>query len=539
MPPQTMSIKNVINLADEAALGIRLVWRLSSFLKNPFSPDQAKKLIRDRLENRENDFLSLAKKNIYERPDSPYLVLLENAGCEWGDLQKLVHSNGLESCLQELYRSGVYLTSEEFRGQREMRRGSISFQVHPNQLRNPFARRDIPTRSSGSRSHGTQVIRDLAFVRDNTACLVAFLDARRSFSSEMASWSVPGGVTLSTLVKFYCAGIPPSRWFSQIDTSARELSARYRLSHHVVRLSGVLAGVRIPPSRYVSLEEPLPILHWMRDCLRNGKMPHLFTFSSSAVRLAQYAVEAGFDLEGAQLTVSGEPVTQARMDTIRNSGADVLPAMGCVELGHVADGCLKPEAPDDMHIIKDLLAVIQPGGSDAAQDLPPQALLFTSLRPTTPLIILNVSMGDHAVITRRSCGCPLDTLGYDTHIQYVRSFEKLTSGGMAFLDTEIIRILDVDLPGMFGGGPTDYQLLEEESGDGTPRLRLVVHPRVGPLDDEDVKKAFLKLIGSGPGAEKLTSLLWKASSMVSVDRAVPQTTSTGKIHHMHVNHKKG
>lgn len=533
-----MAFRNIVDFMDEAALGIRLVWRFKSFLKNPLSADEAKSLIRLRLENREKDFLSLVKRNIYEQTASPYRTLLENAGCEWGDLQKLAYRDGLDSCLKELCRSGVYMTLDEFRGRREIKRGPVNFMVNTDQLRNPFARRDLPTRSSGSRSHGTQVIRDLAFVRDNSAALLAFLEARGSLSSEMASWSVPGGVSLSTLAKFYCAGTPPSRWFSQIDTSARDLSPRYRLSHQVLRLGGALAGIRIPPTRFVSLEEPSPILHWIADCLREGRTPHLFTFASSAVRLARSAAAAGMNLEGVQLTVSGEPATQARMDTIRRTGADVLPNMGAVELGHVADGCLKPEAPDDMHLSKDLLAVIQPGASDTSKDLPENALLFTSLRSTTPLMTLNVSMGDHAVLTTRACACPLGKLGYDTHIQNVRSFEKLTTGGMAFLDTEIIRILEVDLPGRFGGGPTDYQLLEEEGGDGAPHLRLVVHPRIGPLDEAEVRSAFLKMIGSGPGAERLTSLLWKASSIVSVDRTVPQTTSTGKIHHMHVNHTK-
>ena len=53
--------------------------------------------------------------------------------------------------------------------------------------------------------------------------------------------------------------------------------------------------------------------------------------------------------------------------------------------------------------------------------------------------------------------------GLDTHHSFTRSIEKLTSGGMAFLDTDIMQILEQKLPKKFGGGPTDYQLREDET----------------------------------------------------------------------------
>jgi hypothetical protein len=108
---------------------------------------------------------------------------------------------------------------------------------------------------------------------------------------------------------------------------------------------------------------------------------------------------------------------------------------------------------------------------------------------------------------------------------------------MAFLDTEIIHVIEDELPKMFGGGPTDYQLLEDERDDGKPQLRLVIHPRVGSLDVDKVKETFLQKIASGSGAEKLTSLVWRDTDMVTVERGAPKTTSTGKIQHMHIERK--
>ena len=47
--------------------------------------------------------------------------------------------------------------------------------------------------------------------------------------------------------------------------------------------------------------------------------------------------------------------------------------------------------------------------------------------------MLNVSLGDQAVMVQHACGCPLQTLGWDTHLYTIRSYEKLTGGGMTSL----------------------------------------------------------------------------------------------------------
>lgn len=563
-----MLLKEAGHFLQEGFSGLSLAGKLASFLKTTIQPDQARSIIRKRLERRDDDFFEVVKKCIYDQPESPYLKLLGHAGCEYGDINNLVRREGLEGALHELFSRGVYLTSEEFRGNRETVRGNTRFWVNPKKLQNPLSKGHVPIRSSGSRSHGTRVARSLDFICDNTNSLVLYLEARQNSSetidfdsrkekqalinpitgknpvlrnnnyknsmSELATWSVPGGVTLSSFIKFILAGSLPSRWFSQLDVKSRELSIRYQMSTHVLKWGGLLAGIPIPPTEYVSLDDPLPIIHWMKDCLDKGRIPHLFTYTSAAVRLAQCALVSGIDLHGAQITISGEPTTPARLESIKCSRMDAVPAMGCVEVGHIAYGCLTPEAPDDMHLLKDLHAAIQPGKSNNRPGLRPQALLFSTLRLSSPLILINVSLGDQATLKKGTCGCFLGELGLDTHLQYVRSFEKLTSGGMAFLDTEIVQVIEQDLPRRFGGGPTDYQLLEDERDDGKPQLRLIIHPRVGPLDLDQVKTIFLQKIASGSGAEKLTSLIWRDLDMVTIERSLPKTTATGKIQHMHI-----
>jgi hypothetical protein len=105
---------------------------------------------------------------------------------------------------------------------------------------------------------------------------------------------------------------------------------------------------------------------------------------------------------------------------------------------------------------------------------------------------------------------------------------------MTFLDTDVVRVLEEVLPARFGGSPAHYQLLEEENADGGPRLRLLVHPSLGPLDPSQVAEAFLDGIGAGPGAERVMGLHWRRAGYLGVERRAPLTTPSAKILHLHV-----
>ena len=187
-----------------------------------------------------------------------------------------------------------------------------------------------------------------------------------------------------------------------------------------------------------------------------------------------------------------------------------------------------------MHVLDDLHAVIQ-CDSAAPADLPPGALLLSSLRPTARLILLNVSTGDVAEMNRRACGCALERLGWKTHLHTIRSFEKLTAGGMTFLGTNVVRVLEEVLPSRFGGSALDYQLIEEEGANGRPRLRLVVGAQIGPVDPRAVADVFLDAIGSGSGVEHVMELVWRDAGFLQVERGAIQTTAAGKVLHLHSN----
>jgi hypothetical protein len=514
-----------VPLLDDLIGAAGLIARLPGYLRHPLSLEEARAIVRRRLECREADFLDLARRAIFSNPASPYRALLRSAGCEPGDLERLVRSDGLEQALSTLYRNGVFLTVDEFKGRRAAVRGSATIPVHPGLLRNPLAGSHYWTASSGSGGAPTSVPRDLASHRDRAVNLFLTLDARGGARWRKAVWSMSG---LGPLLWYSVCGGPAVRWFSTADPAERQYW-RYRWRARAVHWTSRLAGVPLPRLEHVALDAPLSIVRWMVQTLRSGEVPHLWVSPSSAIRLCRAAQDAGLDLTGGRFTVTGEPVTAARLAVIRGAGGDAVPDYGSAEAGgSVAYGCLAPDAPDETHVFHDLHAVIQ---AESAP-LPGGALLVSSLRQTAPFVLLNVSMGDRAVVTRRTCGCALQALGWHTHLHTIRSYEKLTAGGVTFIDADVIRVLEEVLPRRFGGGPTDYQLVEEEADDGQPRLRLLVHPSIGAVDPGAVSEAFLGAIGQGSRIGAGMALHWRDGGFLRVERAAPRSTPSGKILHL-------
>jgi hypothetical protein len=342
------------------------------------------------------------------------------------------------------------------------------------------------------------------------------------------------------LLDFAAVGMPLVRWFSPVDPASVGLNRYRRWIGRVLWLSGLLAGAPPPRPTIVPIDAPLPIVQWMADVLRSGETPHLWCAKPSlAVRLCQAAAEAGIDVRGARFTLTGEPATLTRMREMQRVGVHAVPIYTTVDAGRIGFGCLAPQVCDDVHVLGDWHAVIQPdaaGVAGARPNLPPRALLISSLSASVPLVLLNVSLGDQAEAMTGRCGCALERLGWTQRLHSIRSFEKLTAGGMTFLDLDVIRVLDEVLPARFGGGPTDYQLVEEEAADGRPRLRLLVHPRVGDLDAEMVADAFLTAIGDHSEADRLMELQWRQGRILRVERRAPRTTDRGKILHLHAEH---
>jgi hypothetical protein len=231
--------------------------------------------------------------------------------------------------------------------------------------------------------------------------------------------------------------------------------------------------------------------------------------------------------------VVGEPLTAVQRGVIEAAGASVVARYGIVECGVVGFGCLAAREPDEVHVVDDLHAVVQPDG-DGDHVLPPRTLLLSSLRPAAPLVLLNVSMGDQAIAESRPCGCPVEAIGWARRLHTIRSYEKLTVGGMTVLDSDVIRLLEEVLPARFGGAPTHYQLVEDHVGGQSSRLRLLVAPAVGPVDEAAVTDAFLEAVSAGSDVAAVMASAWRNAGALTIERRAPFVTASGKILHLHV-----
>ena len=254
-PAATLSLSEVIT-------GVRFLARLPSFLRRPLTVDEARVILRERFEGREAGFLELARTAIYAWPASPYRKLLQLAGCEYGDLVRLVMQGGLEGALRILCRRGVYLTVEEFKGRRPAVRGSTAVEVDPDQCRNPLVISHVAAQSSGSRGARTLVPVALEFLRDRAVNKCLALDARGG-PWRLAHWDVPGG-GLTAVLSSSISGNPPEQWFSPVDLFDPGLHPRYRWSARAMRWGSLLAGRPLPMPRHVPVKDPLPIVRWMR-----------------------------------------------------------------------------------------------------------------------------------------------------------------------------------------------------------------------------------------------------------------------------------
>ena len=69
---------------------LRFPFSLRRFLRHRLTLDDARRLAKDRMAHREENFLRLIERAVFAYPRSPYLALLKMSGCELGDLRALV-----------------------------------------------------------------------------------------------------------------------------------------------------------------------------------------------------------------------------------------------------------------------------------------------------------------------------------------------------------------------------------------------------------------------------------------------------------------
>ncbi len=510
-------------LISDAGGLLRFVAGARRFLREPLSVEAAKAGVLDRMSRRDEHFLRLLERTVFQQPRSPYRQLFRAAGCEYADLERVVRKEGLEAALEQVREAGVYVTYAEFKGREPAVRGGQSFSFQHSDFDNPLPRRGYWGSSGGTRGRPSRVPMSLEHIEQSAPHWALWFAAHGWMGQPVVFWTPVYAAVVNRQLMCAKFGSRFARWFASGYGESRWDRLASACFHRLVRRA---AGFSKPEPCLPGQEAKL------RDALRALLEPAngvcVVTSPSCAVRLSGAVQEAGERLPGVSFLLGAEPLTPERKRAIEACGARAVPTYGFSEGGSVGSQCPQAGEADDVHVSLDAFAVIQRGPQEENGGAA-RPIFLTSLRPACPKILLNTAIGDSAVVERRRCGCLFDEMGYVQHVHTIRSSQKLTAEGVTILAGDLYPLLEKVLPRRFGGGAGDYQLVEEQNGAGLTRYGLLVGPRVGPVDEESLIRDFFEELGNLQDQYRVMARIWAQANVVQVRRESPVATARGKV----------
>lgn len=528
-----------MKVLGDAKMYARFAFGLHKFLRKKITLEEARAIIKHNLANREENFLRVLQRGIYGYAESPYLPLLKWAGCEYGDLEKMVRQDGLTAAVTKLRDEGVYITFEEFKGREAIKRGGKEFPLGPNGFDNPFLSSCYVGESGGSTGAGTRVSHDLEHRAARIPLQMIAQDIHGTLTMPRAIWRgmLPNAVGINNIISSGVIGNTPRKWFTPMLSGDLRPSLKYKMANAYIINVCRLHGVPVPKPERVPLDRADIIVRWMEKILREEGAVQVSGGVSLSLRIAIAAKEMGVDLTGAVLSGGGEPPTEAKVNAITSTGARCLPSYHFSEGGAVGLACNHPIDCNDHHLIIDHLEVVQYPRKVPKTDVTVDAFNFTTLLPSAPKILLNVEIDDYGIIEDRNCGCEWEQMGFTRHVRGIRSFRKLTGEGMTLIGSDMERILDKVLPEKFGGSAQDYQLLEEEDERGFTHRSVIVSPRVLLADESQVVRTVLDELGKGNAFTDLARAFMSQANSLGVKRMDPVWTNRAKLMPLHLTKK--
>jgi hypothetical protein len=519
---------------DDLRLFARYARRLPAFLRTTLTPEEARARVEQQLRGREEAFLTVLDEGVYRNPRSPYRALLEVAGVELGDARRMVRDLGLEPALARLLDAGVRVTLDEFKGRRAIERPGAPIPVDPGDFDNPLLAPHFRAASGGSRGTRTRVPIDLDLLEHEAAAHSLFQRTFELWDRPYALWRAgpPSTSGVNNALRQVKVGVPVARWFTPWRPPIDLEFLKFSIFGSYTVGAGRLWGMGLRPPEYCPPQEAHRVARWLADRRRDGRAAVLDTQAALGVRVCLAAREEGLDISGTFFRFGGDPYTEAKAKVVAESGCRAVCHYTMAEIGRIGIACGDQTALDDVHFLSDKLAVLQREKMVDPSGVVVGAFHYTTLLRSSPKLMLNVESDDYGVLEERSCGCPFGELGLTRHLHGIRSYEKLTSEGNHFLGSDLIALVDEVLPARFGGAPTDYQLVEEEV-DGLPKVSVVIRPRVGDVDDNEVVSTVLASLGSEP-RNRLMAEVWRDGDTLSVVRREPYVTPAAKILPLHI-----
>lgn len=475
----------------------------------------------------------MVERAVFKRPASAYARLFAWAGVELGDVRALVNEIGLEPALARLHDAGVQVTIDEVKGRRPIERPGLSLPPDVDAFANPLSARYFPVATGGSRAAPRRIRVDLASVEQDAAYHSLF---RSSFGLEgrpYAVWRVipPNSSGLNNSLYQVKVGARVERWFNPYKPPRAFETLNFAVFTRYTVMAGRLLGADLASPEYCPPQDGEQVARWLADQRAAGTPAVLDTQAAYGVRACLAALEHGLDISGTLFRFGGEPLTEGKARVVARAGARAVCHYTMGETSRIGVACARPNARDDVHLLRDKLAILQRDRPVDGSGRTVGALHYTALTPSARMLVINMESEDYAVLEDRACGCLLGELGLTLHAHEIRSYEKLTSEGVHFLGTDLIRLVDEVLPRRFGGEPTDYQLVEEEVG-GLPKVSIVIRPRLGPVAEDQVVSAVVNFL-KADRPNRLMGRVWEQGDTLRVVRREPSLTPQAKILPLH------
>ncbi len=508
-----------------ARRGTGVVRSLRALSRDPVPAATARQVVADEVARRDERFLRGLDRMVWPFPTSPTRRLLDAAGLEAGDVRALVAERGLVEALGALRDAGVYVTYEEHQGEVDVQRGSTRFRVGPRDFFNLVVAADYLATTGGSVSAGTPVEVSFAWQRRQGLQRAIQHDMTGLGSRPLAIWLplFPSAAGLGAVMKNAAGGNTPARWFSQTDAGMPGVSSHKRLANRILPFALRFGRTGLPQPVHVPTTDPEPVVAWLRAMVERHGAAGLTGYASSITAAARWALDHGVDLSGVVTYPSSEPVTPGKLAVMVAAGMTPNPTYAFMPEGTMAIAC-DHCADEEYHLWSHEVAVVtrrRSRGDGTEVD----AFCWTSLADEAPRVLVNVENDDYGVIEDRDCSCVLGGLGLRTRVRDIRGISKVVAAGVSLEGGTFDHLAEVALPTRIGGGPGDYQFVEEaEAGHTLVVLRIA--PEVGRVD-EDMALAVVRDLVTQDEYGALADSVWGPQTL-RVRRCAPQVTKAGK-----------
>jgi hypothetical protein len=358
-----------------------------------------------------------------------------------------------------------------------------------------------------------------------------------SYSHALYDAVLPAGGGLTNLLIYAKLGIPTERWFARAVPVPGFVKWYSQITTQMIVRAAKRCPAGFPTPEIIGANDTPRIVRWIEEKRRAGKFCCITCAASNGARVARAAWDLGVSLEGTKFIVSGEPFTKAKKEIIERTGARAASrfSSGLKINSGIGYGCANPLYDDEVHAHQHSIALVAHPQARFDGGAPIQPLMVTTLHESSGKFLLNVENGDYATLDRRDCGCALEKVGLTLHLHHIRSYEKFTSEGMNYFYGDLFELFEKVLPAEFGGGPGDYQLVEEEDGQGQTRLSLVVNPTVEDLDQDKLLARLRAALAQGSRGNRFMTELWEDAGTFRVVRKAPHASARGKILPLHIS----